>query len=139
VPCFGNTFHPNSDDTDLQKLPKVVKPSGQFERFARIPRNQLLDALFGLFAQQTHWSIKELRLKTQQPEAYLKEVLSEVASLHRTGEKVGLWTLKENFVREPSSGVKGEEGNQYSSDVGAKDEEMEDDLSEDDEEMEEVS
>ena len=64
---------------------------------ARIPRNQLLDLIFNLFRDIPRWGIKPLREKTQQPEAYLKEVLSEVAALHRSGEYNGLWELKENF------------------------------------------
>jgi transcription initiation factor TFIIF subunit beta len=64
---------------------------------ARIPRNQLLDLIFNLFRDTPRWGIKPLREKTQQPEVYLKEVLSEVATLHRSGEFNGLWELKDNF------------------------------------------
>ncbi|KAF9062868.1 transcription initiation factor IIF, beta subunit-domain-containing protein [Rhodocollybia butyracea] len=75
------------------------KPAkGQFERMARMPRNQLLDALFALFRDIPRW-------KTQQPEAYLKEVLSEIAFLHRSGEHNGLWEVKDTFKEE---GIKGE-------------------------------
>jgi len=38
-----------------------------------------------------------LREKTQQPEVYLKEVLSEIASLHRSGEFNGTWELMPSF------------------------------------------
>ena len=76
--------------------PKPTK--GQFERMARMPRNQLLDELFRLFHdERERWSIKALRERTQQPEAYLKEVLSEVAFLHRSGEFNGTWELMANF------------------------------------------
>jgi transcription initiation factor TFIIF subunit beta len=64
---------------------------------ARIPRNQLLDELFALFRQQPRWSIRPLREKTQQPEVYLKEVLSEVAFLHKSGDHNGLWELQEAY------------------------------------------
>ena len=64
---------------------------------ARIPRNQLLDELFALFRQQPRWSIRPLREKTQQPEVYLKEVLSEVAILHKSGEYNGLWELQDAY------------------------------------------
>jgi len=67
---------------------------------ARMPRNQLLDQLFALFRETTHWSIRPLREKTQQPEAYLKEVLAEIAFLHKSGEHNGLWELKEVFKDE---------------------------------------
>ncbi|KAJ7049469.1 transcription initiation factor IIF, beta subunit [Mycena amicta] len=80
---------------------KPKAPKGQFERMARIPRNQLLDLIFGLFREQPHWGIKPLRERTQQPEAYLKEVLSEVAFLNRAGEHASMWELKETFKDNP--------------------------------------
>lgn len=64
---------------------------------ARMPRNQLLDHLFVLFQEQPRWSIRPLREKTQQPEAYLKETLSQFAFLHKSGEFNGLWELQENY------------------------------------------
>lgn len=64
---------------------------------ARMPRNQLLDLIFQLFRETERWGLRPLRERTQQPEVYLKEVLSEVAILHRSGEYNGLWELKENF------------------------------------------
>ncbi|KAF9033573.1 transcription initiation factor IIF, beta subunit [Panaeolus papilionaceus] len=79
----------------LNAKPKQAK--GTFERMARMPRNALLDELFRLFTEGPRWSIKYLREKTQQPEVYLKEVLSEVAFLHKSGEHNGLWELKEVF------------------------------------------
>ncbi|KAF8626926.1 hypothetical protein AX17_006427 [Amanita inopinata Kibby_2008] len=82
----------------IKTKPKPAK--GTFERMARMPRNQLLDQIFAHFRDPERWSIKALREKTQQPEAYLKEVLSEVAFLHRSGEYNGLWELKDNFKGE---------------------------------------
>jgi transcription initiation factor TFIIF subunit beta len=63
----------------------------------RIPRNQLLDVLFALFREREQWPIKLLREKTQQPEVYLKEVLSEIATLRRNGEFSGTWELMPSF------------------------------------------
>ncbi|KAF8582998.1 hypothetical protein K439DRAFT_1412568 [Ramaria rubella] len=82
----------------------------QHERFARMPQNQLLDALFNLFKEKEHWSVKELRLRTEQPEAYLKETLSQIATLHRSGPHNGLWELGTNFrngAEEPLAGPSG--------------------------------
>ncbi|TDL20792.1 hypothetical protein BD410DRAFT_790464 [Rickenella mellea] len=77
--------------------PKAKAAKGTFERFARMPRNQLLDLLFALYRERPRWSAKELRTRTEQPEAYLKEVLAEIADLHRSGEYNGLYELKPNF------------------------------------------
>ena len=65
-----------------------------------MPRDQLLDELFRAFQERERWSIKALRERTQQPEAYLKEVLSEVAFLHRSGEFNGNWELMANYKGE---------------------------------------
>jgi transcription initiation factor TFIIF subunit beta len=78
--------------------PKPAK--GTFERMARMPRNQLLDLLFTLFREQPRWSIKPLRERTQQPEAYLKEVLLSIATLNRSGEFNGMWELNDVFAKE---------------------------------------
>ncbi|GLB43460.1 putative transcription initiation factor IIF, beta subunit [Lyophyllum shimeji] len=126
----GNAFG------DLIKT-KPKFPKGTFERMARMPRNQLLDQIFALFRDQPRWGIKTLRERTQQPEVYLKEVLSEVAFLHRSGEYNGLWELKDNFKE---AGIKGENvpgPSGFGMDVKMEgvDEEEEDE----DEDMEEVS
>jgi len=125
---------------------------GQFERMARMPRNQLLDLLFSLFRERPQWSIRVLRERTQQPEVYLKEVLSEIASLHRSGEFSGLWELKSSFKDDgvkpegvagssmytdpsqvpPSNGVKNDDEEEEEDDD-------DDDDDEDDEDMEEIS
>lgn len=99
---------------------------------ARMPRNQLLDQIFTLFRDPPRWGIKPLREKTQQPEVYLKEVLSEVAFLHRSGEYNGLWELKDNF-KDP--GIKAENVPQSGDVKMDVDEEEEDE----DEDMEEIS
>ncbi|KAH9481083.1 Transcription initiation factor IIF subunit beta [Psilocybe cubensis] len=120
----------------IRTKPKPAK--GAFERMARMPRNQLLDALFSLFRESPRWSIKPLRDKTQQPEVYLKEVLQEIAMLHKSGEYNGLWELKDVFKEEGS--MKAENVPLTAGTSG--DVKMEDDDDDDDDEdddMEEVS
>jgi len=118
---------------------KVKPQKGQYERMARMPRNQLLDALFTLFREREQWAIKLLREKTQQPEVYLKEVLSEIATLHRSGEFNGTWELMPSFK---GDGIKGEGMSQlYASQPSNADVSMEDydeDEEDDDDDMEEV-
>jgi len=124
--------------SDLIK-PKAKPAKGQFERMARMPRNQLLDLLFSLFREREHWSVKLLRERTQQPEAFLKEVLGEIAFMHRSGEHNGTWELMANFK---GDGIKGENvpGPSFSGDaVKAEDDMDDDDEDDDDDDMEEVS
>lgn len=68
------------------------------EKFARMPRNELLDSLFSLFDRYTHWSLKRLREETQQPYVYLREVLSTIADQHQNGPYAGSWSLKREFA-----------------------------------------
>jgi len=70
----------------------------QYERMARMAKNDLLDAIFLHFRERTHWSIKELRQKVQQPETYLREVLNEVAVLERSGPNNGMYRLTDNYA-----------------------------------------
>ncbi|KAI0950676.1 hypothetical protein AcW1_007923 [Taiwanofungus camphoratus] len=126
---------------------KPKPPKGQFERMARMPRDQLLDELFHAFQERERWSIKVLRERTQQPEAYLKEVLGEIAFLHRSGEHNGTWELMANYKGE---GIKAENvpGPSYTpdyagatpgEDVKMEGEDNDDDDEDEDDDMEEVS
>ncbi|PKI83675.1 DNA helicase [Malassezia vespertilionis] len=67
------------------------------EKFARMPRNELLDLLFVLFDRYKHWSLKRLREETQQPYTYLREVLQSIADQHHNGPYAGSWSLKREY------------------------------------------
>ncbi|PWZ03767.1 hypothetical protein BCV70DRAFT_197963 [Testicularia cyperi] len=71
--------------------------SASNEKFARMPKNELLDLLFNLFERWQYWSLKKLRAETQQPESYLREVLTGIADLHKRGPYVGNWSLKPEY------------------------------------------
>jgi len=121
-------------------LGKNKKPAqkGEFERAARISRDELLDQLFALFtAEKPYWSMKDLRAKTVQPEAYLKEVLTDIGVFHKSGSNVNHWSLQAEYVAGTSAGMDtdgaGPSGVQQE---GGMDEDDDDD---DDEDMEQVS
>ncbi|GBE88039.1 Transcription initiation factor IIF subunit beta [Sparassis crispa] len=126
--------------------PKPKPAKGQFERMTRMPRNQLLDELFDAFSEREHWSMKWLRERTQQPETYLREVLSEIAFIHRSGEHNGSWELLQNFKGE-GTGSEGVPRPSYISAIGADipavevedcDEDDFDDFDEDEDDLEEI-
>jgi transcription initiation factor TFIIF subunit beta len=73
-----------------RKKPEVLKA-------ARIPKNQLLDLLFQCFKQYEYWAVKALRQRVQQPEAYLRETLDEIAVLNKSGSFANLWSLKPHY------------------------------------------
>lgn len=85
--------------------------SSSTEKFARMPKNELLDLLFGLFERWQYWSLKKLRAETQQPESYLREVLSGIADLHKRGPYVGNWSLKPEYskVRQEQERIEAED------------------------------
>lgn len=59
-----------------------------------MPLNELRDAIFACFREFTYWSMKALRNRLQQPEAYLRETLDGMALLARSGRFNGHWFLK---------------------------------------------
>ncbi|KAK0500209.1 transcription initiation factor IIF, beta subunit [Armillaria luteobubalina] len=122
--------------SDLVKTKSKSKGKGA-ERMARMPRNQLLDLIFQLFRDTPRWNIRDLRTKTQQPTAFLKETLLEVAHLHKSGEYTGHYELKDIYQEE---GIKAENipipvGNN----LKMEEEDDEDDDEDEDDDMEEVS
>lgn len=80
--------------TDVVKL-----KTGQELKTARMPQNELLDLIFQCFREYNFWSMKALRARLRQPEAYLRETLEKVADMPRSGRFAMHWTLKkENKV-----------------------------------------
>ncbi|KAK8155468.1 transcription initiation factor IIF, beta subunit-domain-containing protein [Phyllosticta citribraziliensis] len=49
--------------------------------------------LLRLFQEYKYWPIKALKDKTRQPEAYLRETLTKIATLVRTGPFANNWML----------------------------------------------
>ncbi|KAK9472584.1 transcription initiation factor IIF, beta subunit [Dipodascopsis tothii] len=64
---------------------------------SRMPRNELLDLLFKLFEEYDYWSLKSLRERTKQPEAFLKEVLESIAILNKKGPYALRYSLKPEY------------------------------------------
>ncbi|KAF9519540.1 hypothetical protein BS47DRAFT_1154852 [Hydnum rufescens UP504] len=114
-----------------------------FERAARISRDELLDHLFNLFTpSQPYWSMKDLRKSTAQPEAYLKDVLGDIADFHKSGPQANTFSLKAAYASTFSSsstnvaGPSGAEGHSGKLEDGGEADEDEDD---EDDDMEEVA
>jgi len=67
------------------------------ERYARLERHELTDRLFALFSDKPYWSISALKATLQQPDAWLREVLKDVAVLIKEGQYANMWELRENW------------------------------------------
>lgn len=63
-------------------------------RRERLPREELIELLITLFRQHTYWNMKGLKDQTEQPETYLREVLTSVANLNKRGPYAGMWSIR---------------------------------------------
>ena len=73
---------------------------------ARIPKDQLLDLIFDCFRQYQYWPMKALRQRTQQPDAYLRQVLEEVAVLNKSGKFANNYCLSDAYKDRSGDGAK---------------------------------
>lgn len=53
--------------------------------------------VFELFSMQRYWTVKDMRSASGRAEKELREVLSDLAHFHRSGENKGSWELREEF------------------------------------------
>lgn len=65
----------------------------------RKDRDELKGEIFDLFTEKDFWTNKELVATLDQPENYLKEVLSEMCDYIRSGPKKGCYELKRQYMR----------------------------------------
>ena len=73
-------------------------------RAARMPQNELIDGLIGLFGEYRFWGLREIKARIPQPEAWLRETLQTIAVLHKSGDFVGKWELQSQFKRSGAAG-----------------------------------
>ncbi|KYK55514.1 transcription initiation factor iif [Drechmeria coniospora] len=93
----------------IKNAPVQVKPKkGEVFKAARIPKNQLLDLIFDCFRQYQYWSMKALRQKLEQPDSYLRQVLEEVAVLHKSGRFANHYGLSDAYKDKGGSEAKEE-------------------------------
>ncbi|RDA86621.1 hypothetical protein CP532_1044 [Ophiocordyceps camponoti-leonardi (nom. inval.)] len=82
----------------IKNAAQQAKPKkGEMFKAARIPKNQLLDLIFDCFRNYQYWSMKALRQKLQQPDSYLRQVLEEVAVLHKSGRFANHYGLSDAY------------------------------------------
>lgn len=106
-------------------------------KHARMPQNELLDAIYECFKEYRFWPMRSLQHRLKQPEAYLKETLSKVADLVKSGPQALTWTLKPEaqerhmdaaFNAVKVEGAAPEVGTEEESEPGNDDDDDEDDL-----------
>ncbi|OWB63508.1 hypothetical protein B5S29_g4492 [[Candida] boidinii] len=66
-------------------------------RASRMERQDLMNKLFDMFGEYEYWTMKGIKEKTNQPEAYLKECLDSIAVLERKGTYALKYRLKDEY------------------------------------------
>eukprot|EP00842_Homolaphlyctis_polyrhiza_P001024 jgi/Hompol1/1922/HPOL_002843-RA len=73
------------------------------EKRERMERQDLLDLLFALFAEDSHWTFKALQDRTEQPQQWLKEIISEICVLNKRGQFSGMYEIKPELRKSAGS------------------------------------
>ncbi|GBG90943.1 hypothetical protein CBR_g51547 [Chara braunii] len=84
---------------DVTKRVTRVKASTTEGKRIRQDRNDLEDVVFKLFDEQSYWPLKQLVQKTQQPVAFLKEVLNDLCIYNKRGQHQGTYELKPEYKK----------------------------------------
>lgn len=69
------------------------------EKAVRMDKDKLLDSIRNCFKEYQYWSLRALRERLNQPEAYIKETLEDIAMLMRAGDFVQTYKLKPEWER----------------------------------------
>ncbi|KAI3332261.1 hypothetical protein HD806DRAFT_479912, partial [Xylariaceae sp. AK1471] len=77
------------------------------EKAARLPQSELRDRIFQCYDKYAYWSLKAFKQTLNQPEAWLRENLEELAVLHKSGRFANYWELKPEYKRLNVQSVEG--------------------------------
>ncbi|KAI1495861.1 transcription initiation factor IIF [Biscogniauxia marginata] len=92
----------------IRNAPEAKKTKKQKEEKAsRLSQSELRDRIFQCYEQFNYWSMKAFKQQLNQPEAYLRENLEQLAVLHKTGRFANHWELKPEFKRANVQSVDG--------------------------------
>ena len=81
----------------LTKASQAKKQAAKDSRSARVSRSDLIDRLLQCFKKHRIWGLRDLKLEVNQPEAYVRETLQEIAFMWKYGDFNGKWELKGEF------------------------------------------
>jgi transcription initiation factor TFIIF subunit beta len=91
-----NPLQPNAPAPQQnRRLPQA--PTRNLDKRERMERSDLLDLLFQKFERRPHYTLKELVTVTEQPEAYLKEVLADLCVYNKRGPNKSTYELKPEY------------------------------------------
>ncbi|KIW95232.1 uncharacterized protein Z519_03816 [Cladophialophora bantiana CBS 173.52] len=96
----SRSFMTMSERQAMLKTVQAKKHAQKETRAARVDKHVLIDKLLDLFRQHRIWGLRDLKAKVNQPEAYLRETLSEIAFMWKSGDFNGKWELKQEFKQQ---------------------------------------
>ncbi|EXJ68222.1 uncharacterized protein A1O5_08837 [Cladophialophora psammophila CBS 110553] len=96
----SRSFMTMSERQAMLKTVQAKKHAQKETRAARVDKHVLIDKLLDLFRQHRIWGLRDLKAKVNQPEAYLREALTEIAFMWKSGDFNGKWELKQEFKQQ---------------------------------------
>eukprot|EP00252_Welwitschia_mirabilis_P020598 TRINITY_DN5080_c0_g2_i1.p1 TRINITY_DN5080_c0_g2~~TRINITY_DN5080_c0_g2_i1.p1 ORF type:complete len:295 (+),score=76.29 TRINITY_DN5080_c0_g2_i1:197-1081(+) len=90
-----------------KKVSSVAMKAQEMKR-TRMDRRELENILFKLFEEQSNWTLKQLVTKTDQPEQFLKEILSDLGIYNKRGSNHGTYELKPEYKRSTAENMDAE-------------------------------
>ncbi|KAI8051218.1 transcription initiation factor IIF, beta subunit-domain-containing protein [Syncephalis plumigaleata] len=100
-PVFIAPTHIATTDNDFLQRKKTRKNPAT--KATRMPRENLITLLFSAFEKYQYWNLKGIMKFTNQPQAYLKEVLADICYLVKKGKYHSMYRLKEEYRKLTSS------------------------------------
>ncbi|KAF8059210.1 tfg2 [Scenedesmus sp. PABB004] len=93
----GGTVPLYSQQRAARTKVRTVAAAGGPAKRMRMGRDELEAELFKKFGEQPHWHFVQLQKEVDQPVAYLKEVLNDLAVQVKRGPHKDLWELKKHL------------------------------------------
>jgi transcription initiation factor TFIIF subunit beta len=91
-------------DSKKKIAPGAIKaPEG---KRIRKERGELEDIVFKLFERRPNWALKQLVEETDQPVAFLKEILNDLCMYNKRGANQGTYELKPEYRKNATEDVK---------------------------------
>jgi hypothetical protein len=97
IPISAHQFFATNDT--VQKAIEQKYRKDKNLKKTRMDRDELKKEIFNMFTEKDFWTNKELVAKLDQPENYLKEVLTEMCNYIRSGPKKGCYELKPQYLK----------------------------------------
>lgn len=93
----SNMYLTMAEKANINRQNQLRKQQAKDSRAARVDRDVLIDKLLELFKLHRIWALRDLKARVNQPEAYLREILNEIAFMWKNGDWSGKWELRDEF------------------------------------------